>query len=699
MKKYPTKIRNLLKNKDVIHCAVCLIILLIILAFRFILHNHLAEYIDVGMLTSVVTAFFLTTLATIIARAFSKVFEDVTKLTNDYNSLVKMYKANTEMLICQNEADSNYKKGRKTSCIRLPDNAGDTYEIPIGDVILLRGRNVVIHDYPDEQYTPPEFCQTHYSDLLNAHDFSTTYNQLTLRVKDIEETGGDVHISFSRSTYFDSLVSNRAIDFKIDGLCVRDIYAHGPYLTPLKTSKLSNHMGFNGMVETSDGIFVFVKRHGRVSIGKNTIQCSVSSSLKAKYTLNKTGQITKQGIEYAIAKEIEDELNLSKIENYARRKNEIFSDFSFDNNVLFFYRDLVEGGKPHFMFYAKINVHSSELKRAQKRKKRKISLLQDGYNMIFVDRNELKKIYLAPDEMIIYNKHYPAMPSAVGTVTMLKQAISQGLIRSDIQESFTLSKKGDQASNEDAIYAGERFIAIVDGVTAKSTPPPNAVMSSGKFAAQAICKQLAVMPNLTDPQEILKWLNDKLKNDIAASVFAECKEVPLASIILYDSLTHQIISYGDCQALLKNQVLKREKNVDKRLAEKRSLILQTQLNNGHNCEELLKNDIGRAAITEELLAHSTEYVNNPNNDGFPALGSGEIVADYIDVYSVENGESVVLASDGYPVLAETLIQSENQLEKIIKNDPLLIYQYKSTKGIAPGNVSYDDRSYIRLIVQ
>lgn len=699
MKKHSSKLQIWLKDKDVIYFAICLLILVIILVLRFAFHSHLSEIIDIDMLTSVVVAFFLTTLATIIARAFSKAFEDVTKLTTDYNTLVKMYKSNTEMLFCQNDRKANKKIGRKTTCTRLPDESfGDAYEIPVGDVILLHGRKLVIHDNPEEQFVPPEFCQTHYAELLNAHDFSKTYNQLTLRVDDIEEIGGEVHISFSRSTYFDALVSNRAIDYKIGGLCVRDIYAHGPFLTPLKSSKLSNHLGFNGMVETSDGMFVFVKRHGKVSIGKNTMQCSIASSMKAKYTLDKSGRITKQGIENAIKNEIEDELDLKKLKNYVEKKKEIFNDFSFENNVLYFYRDLLEGGKPQFMFYAKLNIHSSELKHALTQKK-KVSLERDGNKTIFVDRQELKRMYLAPDEMVINDRYYPAMPSAVATVAMLRQAMNMGLLREDIQESFTISKKGDSISNEDAIYVDDRFIAVIDGVTAKCSPPANATMSSGRFAARAVCRAIARIGDLTKPEDIIRYLNEKLKDDIASSVFGCSEEKPLASVVIYDSLTQKVISYGDCGVLLQDKVYKREKEIDKQLAEKRSNILQTYLKNGHTYEEISQNDVGRAAIVEELSSRSAKYANRLTGDGFPVLGIGEVVADFIDVYTVKIGESVVLASDGYPVLAETLSKSETALFNIIEKDPMLIYKYKATKGIAKDNISFDDRTYIRFTVQ
>ena len=700
MKKHVPRPQSLLKNNEFIYCVICLLGILIILIVQYFFDSHIEEYIKLDMLTSVVVAFFLTSLASFITRIFVSKSEDVTKLTDDYNHLVKMYESNTEMLLCRNAVDSYIQKGRKTSCKRIKsDLPGDAYKIPVGDVVQLRGRSVTIFDDPTDKYCAPPFCRKHYCQLLGAHDASKIYNQTTLRVKKVEEVGNQVRISFGRSTYFDALVSNRAIDFKIGGLCVRDLYAHGPFLSSLSDSKLSNHMGFNGMVETSDGKFIFVKRHKKVSIGKKTMQCSIAASLKAKYAVNKSGIITKERIAHAIMKEIEDELSLSEIPQYSQKQADIFGDFSFEKNVLYFYRDLLEGGKPQLMFYAKLNVPYNAIETAYTATKQRKTVLKDGNKIKGIDREALRKVYLAPDEMVINNQHNKAMPSAVATVIMLKNAMSHGLLREDIQESFLISKKGDQATNEDALYVDDRFIAVIDGVTAKSASAPGATMSSGRFAAQTICDLLAIMPDKTEPAEILAWLNDHLKNSIAASVFSSSEECPMASLLLYDSHTKTVISYGDCQALLRGKVYKREKPSDKRFAEERAKILRAELSKGVSQEALLKNDIGRAHISEELLSHSLEHANKAGSGGFPVLGKGEIIPEYIDVYAVSSGETVVLASDGYPYLAETLSQSEENLQRIISEDPLLIREYQATKGVATDNISYDDRTYIRFVVK
>lgn len=55
-----------------------------------------------------------------------------------------------------------------------------------------------------------------------------------------------------------------------------------------------------------------------------------------------------------------------------------------------------------------------------------------------------------------------------------------------------------------------------------------------------------------------------------------------------------------------------------------------------------------------------------------------------------------LASDGYPTILENLEASEKELSRILEVDPLCIHENKSTKGIAKGNISFDDRTYIKV---
>jgi len=58
--------------------------------------------------------------------------------------------------------------------------------------------------------------------------------------------------------------------------------------------------------------------------------------------------------------------------------------------------------------------------------------------------------------------------------------------------------------------------------------------------------------------------------------------------------------------------------------------------------------------------------------------------------------TLVLATDGYPVLMPNLKDSEQALHQLLLEDPLCIGPLLGTKGMRPGNKSFDDRTYLKL---
>lgn len=66
------------------------------------------------------------------------------------------------------------------------------------------------------------------------------------------------------------------------------------------------------------------------------------------------------------------------------------------------------------------------------------------------------------------------------------------------------------------------------------------------------------------------------------------------------------------------------------------------------------------------------------------------------VIPVPAGSWVTLATDGYPVLFETLEESEAALAAALKKDPLCYRENPQTKGLITGNTSFDDRCYLQF---
>ena len=70
-------------------------------------------------------------------------------------------------------------------------------------------------------------------------------------MKDMSFKNNEIYFQTEWTTYYASLVTNRVADFYIsEGISIRELYESGPWMKALCDSQLSNHLGFNGFIES-----------------------------------------------------------------------------------------------------------------------------------------------------------------------------------------------------------------------------------------------------------------------------------------------------------------------------------------------------------------------------------------------------------------------------------------------------------------
>lgn len=404
MKKRIKKIMyNFIKNEG-----ITAIIILIIILFVFIKNNIIdkaeVSLIDWTMLTSIVIALIINNFSKIIKAILMNKLEDSVKLTCDYTELIATYKNNMISYDNKSASQKNLRKLKKSNL---------KIYIPVICEFIFENCRIDIKD-SKSKYKLPNEVDKHFDEIFKVHSTSKIYNQLLIRVDDWKYEDKKFVIKTSRTTFFDSLVTNRAMDFCWNnGLTVRNRYECGPYIHPLNESCLSNHLGFNGFIESSDGYIIFVKRGNKLSIGKGMYGCSVSAILNG---INCSGDFTKEELIKGILCTIDEELKLSK--------NEL-EKFSIDKHIIAAYRDIVEGGKPQLLFYMKSYLKKKQIeenffdkiKKNENSKKEK--LLEDGRNLLFIAKSELNQLCILPDKIIHYGKSYHMMPSVTASIVML----------------------------------------------------------------------------------------------------------------------------------------------------------------------------------------------------------------------------------------------------------------------------------------
>lgn len=275
-----------------------------------------------------------------------------------------------------------------------------------------------------------------------------------------------------------------------------------------------------------------------------------------------------------------------------------------------------------------------------------------------------------------------------------------------VVESLVVSKSGHPEDCQDALFFNQDFAAVVDGVTSRPGQGRWRGMEGGRAAALLICEALAHLPAPWDARGAVDYLTERVADLYRREDrYREAREDPgkrvAASLAVFSRHRREIWRVGDCPCLVGHTYFPGTKKVDELLAGVRALYLEAELLQGKTREQLMERDTGREFLGP-LLARQSLFQNFPQGKGGGGLAYGVIDGfpvspDFIQVIALEEGTPfIVLATDGYPYLESTLGKSEGALARILARDPLLIREFQSTKGLYPGQVSFDDRAYLKI---
>lgn len=250
--------------------------------------------------------------------------------------------------------------------------------------------------------------------------------------------------------------------------------------------------------------------------------------------------------------------------------------------------------------------------------------------------------------------------------------------------------KQNQETCEDGIVVTDDFVAVIDGSTSKTPNRLNPNMKNGRYCMILISQCLQKIPANISCPEFCKEITDFIASQYfhnqldIKKLILHPEERATASAIIYNNYRKEIWMIGDCQCLVDNQLYNNDKPYENRIAQKRVQLIKSGLT-PQKAREVIEPDLIQAMLEGQNKHYSVI-------DGFP------ICENNIKIVSTVNSHQIVLASDGYPFLKNTLKESESLLEQQLKNDPQNIRTFIATKGLMPGNKSFDDRSYIRFFI-
>jgi len=265
-----------------------------------------------------------------------------------------------------------------------------------------------------------------------------------------------------------------------------------------------------------------------------------------------------------------------------------------------------------------------------------------------------------------------------------------------IIEQFIKGKRQNGALCEDGLFVSGDYICVIDGVTSKGKQTWDGIYTSGGYAKNIILSALENMPKNADKTEFFTELDNALATVYAKQVQNDCiTEYLRACIIVYSASHKKIWSLGDCACIINGQKHENPKAIDTLLSGLRAFVTESAKKDG---ADITQSDIGRQAILP-FLNEQLKFENDGDSIfGYGVLNGRGVNMDFINEYDVREGDTVVLASDGYPVLCDSLEKSEQKLCELLAIDPMCIRENIGTKGIDKNNCSFDDRTYIKFEV-
>lgn len=269
-----------------------------------------------------------------------------------------------------------------------------------------------------------------------------------------------------------------------------------------------------------------------------------------------------------------------------------------------------------------------------------------------------------------------------------------------IIEQFTRAKTGRQEDNEDWISISPDFMAVIDGSTAKTAIRYNE-SPPGRRAAELVHIALQGLPAGANAYQATDAITNRLAQEyrrlgIEDKLAEHPEERMAASVTVFSRYYRQVWAVGDTPFMLDGQVHDLRKKEEEEAAAMRAAELEKQLEKRAPFERLRAEDPGRAGIIPWLLKYLQYQNKNVQPYGYGVIDGFHVPREFIQVTEVQEAKEIALASDGYPFLMESLMASEKLLHEILREDPLLFRRYKATKGLKPGNESFDDRSYLRF---
>lgn len=269
-----------------------------------------------------------------------------------------------------------------------------------------------------------------------------------------------------------------------------------------------------------------------------------------------------------------------------------------------------------------------------------------------------------------------------------------------IIEQFTQGKEGGTDINDDCISVSDNFIAVIDGSTSRVGHQLKG-KPIGQFASNILSREVANLQADIDARGAVDKLTEILKNEAEAAAkeeglnFGGPEFFPSAALLVYSAARREIWRVADSTFVMDGRANCRVFPQERTWMELRRAYICAEIARGEKEEDLIAVDPTQDMLTS-IIRNFKVFANYDGPYGYGVINGSRVPDAHIEVVSAAAANEITFASDGYPEVEPTLEETEKYLLHVVKQDPLMYKLHPQVKGVKPGNVSFDDRSYIRF---